>query len=290
MKKNVLYILLFVMCVSTVVVSCDNQDPFGDTIFIDEQSRATNFDKYITDSFRLKYNIDVLYKFTDIESDMTYNLAPAKLENAQLLAQIVKHVWLESYDELAGIDFTRKYAPKILMFIGSGAYDNRGAVVLGTAEGGLKVSLYLVNSLVLNPDFLNKTYFHTMHHEFAHILHQTKSYDQDFKLVTDSSYVGGDWLYVSEAIARSKGYVSPYSMYEANEDFVEMYSFYVTNTSTWWTNMLASAGKGAPIISRKLEYVRTYFKEKWSIDIDQMRDIVLRRSNEVTTYQFLDFK
>lgn len=51
-------------------------------------------------------------------------------------------------------------------------------MVLGTAEGGMKITLYNVNDI--NPDqidinLLNDYYFQTMHHEFAHILHQTKT-------------------------------------------------------------------------------------------------------------------
>lgn len=51
-------------------------------------------------------------------------------------------------------------------------------MVLGTAEGGMKITLYNVNDI--NPDkidinLLNEYYFQTMHHEFAHILHQTKT-------------------------------------------------------------------------------------------------------------------
>ena len=44
----------------------------------------------------------------------------------------------------------------------------------------MKITLYNVNDI--NPDkidinLLNEYYFQTMHHEFAHILHQTKNYE-----------------------------------------------------------------------------------------------------------------
>ena len=52
--------------------------------------------------------------------------------------------------------------------------------MLGTAEGGKKITLYEVNSLDfenVDIEVLNEYYFKTMHHEFAHILHQKRNYD-----------------------------------------------------------------------------------------------------------------
>ena len=126
----------------------------------------------------MPYNIALKYHMEDIESNHDYTLAPADYDKSVKLAHIVKYAWLETYDEVAGIDFTRQYVPKVLHLVGSAAYEDNGTMVLGTAEGGLKVTLYLVNNLKIDADFLNEYYFKTMHHEFAHILHQTKSYDQ----------------------------------------------------------------------------------------------------------------
>ena len=53
-------------------------------------------------------------------------------------------------------------------------------MVLGTAEGGKKITLYNVNDLnvkKINIEKLNNYYFETMHHEFAHILHQKRNFD-----------------------------------------------------------------------------------------------------------------
>jgi hypothetical protein len=44
---------------------------------------------------------------------------------------------------------------------------------LGTAEGGLKITLYNAESLKpADLDNLNEYFFKTMHNEFSHILHQ----------------------------------------------------------------------------------------------------------------------
>ena len=46
-------------------------------------------------------------------------------------------------------------------------------------------------------------YFHTMHHEFTHILNQKKPYSTDFALITKSGYVSGDWFNQSERASQS---------------------------------------------------------------------------------------
>ena len=75
-------------------------------------------------------------------------------------------------------DFMRTYAPKVILLIGSSAINPSSSTeILGSAEEGIKVVLYKVNSIdPTDVEMLNEYYFETMHHEFAHILHQKKSY------------------------------------------------------------------------------------------------------------------
>ena len=44
-----------------------------------------------------------------------------------------------------------------------------------------------------NINQMNEYYFRTMHHEFGHILHQTKSYPTDFNLLSTGRYDDGSW-------------------------------------------------------------------------------------------------
>ena len=289
MRKNSFILLTFITVIG-LLSSC-RKDELGDSIFDTSSPSRTKFDIWLLENYTNEYNIEFLYKFSDNESDRTYNLIPAELEKSKVLAQIVKHVWLEAYDEVAGIDFTRAYVPKMIHLVGSGAYSGNGTVVLGTAEGGLKVTLYMVNDLKLDINYLNENYFHVMHHEFAHILHQTKSYDPDFKKITESGYIGNNWIYDTDPAAQKKGFISAYAQYEANEDFVETYSMYVTHDQTWWNSALANAGSAsASILIKKIETVRTYFQTKWNINIDSIRAVILRRGAEVPTMTYLNLQ
>ena len=170
MKKLIFYILIFV---GVGFVSCSDDD-MGPSIFDTTPRPKNDFDKWLEDSIRSQYNIALNYRWEDIETDMSYNLTPTDLDRSIKLAKIVKYLWLDTYDELTGSrDFLSTYAPKVLQFVGSPAVNpSTQTIVLGTAEGGMKITLYNVNDLdLVNPDIekLNEYYFKTMHHEFAHI-------------------------------------------------------------------------------------------------------------------------
>ena len=69
-----------------------------------------------------------------------------------------------------------------------------------------------------------------------------------------------------------------------NEDFAEIYATYITNTPEGWQLILNQAGEnGSAILNQKLDLMKTYFKDNWDLDMDELRDIVLRRSAESVT-------
>lgn len=271
----------------TGFTSCDNDNDLSkDSIFANDTSMVVKnkFDTWIDQNYTANYNIKVLYRYTDIEADHSKDLAPADLEKAEILAKIVKYCWMEAYDEVAGVDFTRQYVPKILQFIGSAAWNNNGTIVLGTAEGGLKVTLYMVNEFTLDKDVLNEYYFKTMHHEFAHILHQTKSYDPAYQKISEGKYVSGDWYMKSDTQALTSGFITPYAMSEPREDIAEMTAMYIVLTPEEWEARLETAGTtGRPIIEQKWEIVHKYMLNSWGIDMDQLRDVVQARMNDVVS-------
>lgn len=283
MKK---YIFILGIAASLLnFTSCSEDDLDSKSIFEDQPvSEQNDFDKWILANYTMPYNISLKYHMEDIESNHDYTLAPADFDKSVSLAHIVKYAWLEVYDEVAGIDFTRQYVPKVLHLVGSAAYEDNGTMVLGTAEGGLKVTLYLVNSLQIDEDVLNEYYFKTMHHEFAHILHQTKDYDTDYDRISEGLYVSGDWYLQSGSDALKKGFISNYAMSEPREDIAEVTSIYITNTAEYWESQMKAAGtEGAAIINQKLNIVKSYMKASWNIDMDELRDVVQRRMNDVVT-------
>ena len=283
MKKNI-YAILLAFVASFALMSCSDDDPSSESIFPTTSPKRDAFDKWLLENYTFPYNVEMKYKMEDIESDMKYHLVPADSAKTAKLSIIMKYLWFDAYNEVVGPDFIKENMPRTIHFIGSPAYNSEGTMVLGTAEGGLKITLYMVNSLddetLKDYDTMNKYYFHTLHHEFTHILNQKIPYDQSYKLITESGYVSGDWYLIPDKTAHQAGFVTPYAMVEPLEDFAEMLSGYVTKSQSEWNAILADAGTtGAASISAKLDIVRNYMQESWNVDIDQLRAAVLRRAS-----------
>ena len=286
MKKNI-YAILLAFVASFALMSCSDDDPSSESIFPTTSPKRDAFDKWLLENYTFPYNVEMKYKMEDIESDMKYHLVPADSAKTAKLSIIMKYLWFDAYNEVVGPDFIKENMPRTIHFIGSPAYNSEGTMVLGTAEGGLKITLYMVNSLddetLKDYDTMNKYYFHTLHHEFTHILNQKIPYDQSYKLITESGYVSGDWYLIPDKTAHQAGFITPYAMVEPLEDFAEMLSGYVTMSQSEWNAILADAGTtGAASISAKLDIVRNYMQESWNVDIDQLRAAVLRRANTLS--------
>ena len=283
MKK---YISTLLFAASIVLGACNEDKLDSHSIFNTESPERNAFDTWLLLNYIVPYNIQFNYKYIDKESDNTYNLIPAEYDKCVAMAKLTKYLWIDSYNELLGETFIKTYCPRMIQLIGSKAYNSQGSVVLGTAEGGLKITLYNVNELdVNNPniDFLNTWFFKTMHHEFAHILHQTKNYSTDFNLIS-TDYQGPSWLNLeSDEIANTMGFITRYASFSPDEDFVEIISNYITHDADYWENVLNNGGALGKIkLQKKFDIVRKYLKDSWGIDIDKLRDIVQRRSGSLS--------
>ena len=284
MKKTLIALLAIV---ALGFASCSEDNPSSESIFAKKAVHRDNFDKWLLNSYTYPYNIDVKYKMEDIYSDMKYHLVPADSAKAAKLSIIAKYLWFDAYAECVGPYFVKANVPRIIHLIGSPAFNSgQGTMVLGTAEGGLVITLYMVNNLTdkMLTDYatVNDYSFHTMHHEFTHILNQKIPYDENFQHISEGNYVSGDWYQKRTSAANKKGFVTPYAMSEPLEDFAEMLSVYVTTSPSGWQKIMDTEGTtGAPFIQAKLDMVRAYMKNSWKLDIDELRSIVLRRASEI---------
>ena len=279
---------VFVCCCITATLaslsSC-SENALDDTTVVKDSTRPkTAFDQWLHRHYVETYNISLKYRLEDMETDFTYTLAPADLQNSVRLAHIVLHTWLQAYDEVAGIDFTRQLAPKLFQFVGSPAFETDNRFMMGQAEGGMKITLFDVNELKLTRSFLNNSYFQSIHHEFTHILTQTKDYDTDYQKISEGRYEPASW-YASgktESYALERGFISTYAMKEYNEDFAETLAFYLVYTPEEWQQKMTTAGTdGSAIIAQKLQMIRSYMQTTWNIDIDVLRTVIQRRMDEI---------
>lgn len=270
------------------VTSCSEDDLSKESVITIDNVPYTEFDRWLEVNYVEPYNIEFKYRFEDNESDRNYYTVPADYTDAVKMAHFIKYLCLEAYDEAGGIEFTRANFPKLIYCIGEFEYRNNGTMILGTAEGGKKILMTGTNYLSRyenNMAMLNEYYFKTIHHEFTHILNQTKDYPADYQLITGSSYVADNWSeepYSTASYYLSHGFISAYSQYSDTEDFAEMLSTYVITSVDEWNAMLSSAGSdGRQLLLTKLRTVRNYMKDSWGIDIDTLRDVVLRRQADI---------
>lgn len=269
MKSLKYYIssLLLAGVVGMGFTSCSDDKLSSTSIFpeidetLDPNSATFQLDSFLRASYLIPYNLDFRYRMQDVGTNMNYNLVPATLDNAIDLAVLTKYLWFEAYEKIAGPDFLKLYGPRIIHLIGSPAYNpTSGTMILGLAEGGIKVSLFRVNQMNIN-DFnqMNEYYFKTMHHEFAHILHQTKSYPTEFNTLSVGKYDSNNWGDRQEGVVASWGFVSTYASSEFREDFAETIANYIVKTDEQWTHLLDMASRGWATPSADGDFDAVYY-------------------------------
>ena len=292
--KKFIYTVFAAAVALTALSSCSGDKLESQSIITMDEMQPNEFDKWLEANYVNPYNILFKYRYEMNESDYSYYTIPADMDCSIMLAHLVKYLCIDSYDEVAGTDFTRRYFPKMFFLIGEWEYKNNGTYILGTAEGGKKILLSGVNYLpyVLSGTWgsysndpeagLNHYYIKTIHHEFTHILNQTKDFPADFTQISGSSYVTDSWStseYTSGYLQR--GFISSYAQHSDREDFAEMMSLYVTNSVEKWNNWMTEAGTAASLIQAKLDLVKSYMLTTFNIKLDDLRDAVLRRQSEV---------
>ncbi|HYG19671.1 MAG TPA: putative zinc-binding metallopeptidase [Ohtaekwangia sp.] len=270
--------ILLTIFLGSFAISCEDSyndavDPSKtDYVTNDEQHPRTALDTWLLDNFTYPYNIEVKYKWDASEGDMFRTLVPPKVSQVEPLMDVVKKAWIDPYADLAGGAFIKTYCPKQFLLIGSARYNLDGTFTLGTAEGGRKVVLYVVNQFVPQDRSALKTMMHIVHHEFGHILNQKVSYPSAFREITPGAYTS-DWRFRSVAEARASGFITNYAMASPDEDFVEMVATMLMEGKDGYESILTcDAGPAArQILQRKEALVIQYFRESFNIDFHALQ-------------------
>jgi hypothetical protein len=206
----------------------------------------------------------------------------------------------------------------------------------------------------VKPIDMNYWFFHTMHHEFCHILTQKKDYDPQFRIISEGKFHATDWINKTDEEVAPEGFVTAYASGEYNEDFAELYATYITNSPEGWEKVLQQSrvqtgekvkldenGKvvykldgngerikrsvldengnelyvlnpktnqyepafeyveemepvydetGTNVLLTKLDMIKEYFRTSWNIELDSLREVVLRRSAESMTLDLRTLK
>lgn len=248
-------------------------------------------DNWIKDSLTTPYNIDVKYKWNQFEdlADITAILVPPKEEIIVPLLSSINKAWIQTYSAEGGTEFFKKIVPKNVYMVGSPAFNPNGTIKQGVAEGGRKIILLDVNMVTVKgmPGYssADSGYFKRMlwiiQHEFAHILHQSVLYPQDFKNV-NPSLITSNWADYTDAQALRDGFVTNYAMNVSDDDFVETITYMLIEGRSGFEQLIASIPEGVSdrgttrdqAVARlrtKESIIVNYYKQVWNIDFYKLQ-------------------
>jgi substrate import-associated zinc metallohydrolase lipoprotein len=279
-------ILVAILLGSIFFFSCKKEDPLtvdnisglgGDTWV------PTSIDKWLYDTLVVPYNIATKYKWDQFELDLNKTIVPPKEEKVIPVMRSIKKVWMEPYILQAGELFFKRYSPKLFVLAGSANWNMDGSITLGTAEGGRKIVLYLLNDFknksmpgyVPADSVIPKQMYHVIHHEFAHILDQNIRRPVSFDEVTKGFY-SADWINTNDEAARQDGFVTAYALSSPAEDFAEMISIMliegkpgfdaIVNSITGTSIRGTTAAEAQAKLRQKESIVINYYKQAWNVD------------------------
>lgn len=270
MKTKYRYIALIVFI--TMAVSC--RDPYNHDLDESKLNFAQNdlpaptvLDDWLFENFTAPYNIEVKYRWDASEVDVNKVLVPPIPGKVQSIMSVVKDAWITPYVEEAGGTFLKTFCPKQFVLIGSPNFNPGGTITLGTAEGGRKIVLFVVNDFDDANRSKIKEQMHTVHHEFAHILHQNIVYPNEFKQITPGAYTA-DWSNIPISTAQSRGFITSYAMSAPDEDFVEMVATMLTEGQRGFDRIVCAipSADAQALIRQKQQIVVNYFLDVYKID------------------------
>jgi substrate import-associated zinc metallohydrolase lipoprotein len=281
MFKHKIYLLILTL---VVFASCKKEDDLGDVSAIPglggDSWVATELDTYIKDTFTIPFNVAAKYKWDQGELDFDKTLTPPREEKIKPVLSSIKKVWIDNYVAEAGKLFMQKYIPKFFVLVGSANWNIDGTITLGTAEGGRRVVLYVLNDFrtkgmtgFVPSDSTNVLQmFHTIEHEFGHIMHQNVLYPVDYKRISVGGYTS-NWNNSDDSTANEKGFISAYAQSAPDEDFVEMISIMLTMGKAQYdahVNKIKSADARTKL-RQKESIVVNYFKDVWGINFTSLQ-------------------
>ncbi len=275
--KKISYVLLAVFAAA----SCRKEDKLGDIGTIPGLGGDTwvkgPIDSFVYQNLTQPFNIDIAYKWNQFTvAQLDKNIAPCKEEVViPVLQSALMNVWARPYIAEKDSLFLKQYAPKTFVLAGSAAYNNDGTATLGVAGGGRQITLFQLNYFrprsveghIPSDTVIQKEVYHTIHHEFGHIFDQVRKRPDDFNKVTQSGY-SEDWINISDADAREKGFISAYASSVATEDWAEMISFLLVEGDAGFAQIVnsISSADGRNALWQKRQVIIDYMQQTWNLN------------------------
>ena len=281
MFKHKIYLVVLALA---VFASCKKGDDLGDVSQIPglggDTWATTPIDTWIRDTLTVPFNVTAKYKWDAGELDFNKTLTPPDESKIIPVLSSIKKVWIDNYVKEAGKTFMMKLIPKYFVLVGSASWNTDGTITLGTAEGGRQIDLYVLNDFRIkgmtgykpSDSFNILQMFHTIEHEFGHILHQTVYYPVAWKQISVGDYTS-NWNNDTDSTANERGFISAYAQSAPDEDFVETISIMLTLGKAQYEALISKIKTPAAVskLRQKEAIVINYFKDVWSINFASLQ-------------------
>jgi substrate import-associated zinc metallohydrolase lipoprotein len=261
----------------TVLASCKKEETLNANLDAIDQNIITNknsTDIWLDQNFLNPYNIETKYRFDRFELPSGKNITPPVVEQVIPAMEMVRDVWIRPFEAAGGADFIKKISPKQFVLAGSAEYNTNGTITLGTAEGGRKIVLYVINPFDKTSLTSVKQMIQVIQHEYTHILNQTVDFSTEYQTVSRGGYEA-NWTQRSLAEAYSLGFITQYARVSPGEDFAEQSSNMLMMGRVQYNAIVAALPADAQVkLKKKEQHVVDYFKTAFNIDFYQLQSEV----------------
>lgn len=271
--KNILKRGLLTLITLTALAGCKKEEPVNANLDLLDKNFLvkSEVDDWLDLNFLNPYNIETKFRFDRYELALNKNITPPLESQVIPAMEMVRDVWIKPYEIAGGSTFIKRISPKQFVLAGSAEYNDNGSITLGTAEGGRKIVLYVINSFDKTNLASVKQMVQVIQHEYTHILNQTVDFQTDYQLITKGDY-NSNWTLYSTATARTLGYITAYARQSPVEDFAEQSSNMLMMGRVPY-NAIVNAQAADPMakLKKKEQYVVDYFKSAFDIDFYQLQ-------------------
>lgn len=277
--KKLLFIFVFLL----VIIGCSEEKPLTESNLNTETPALNEVDIYLRENFTTPYNIEVFYDWNPSKVDFNRFLFPPTTEKVVPAMEAIKTIWLDTYREVAGDDFVKLIAPREIVLIGGINLNPSGTITLGLAEGGKRITFFNTDLVDLKDKEELTRFVSTIQHEYTHILNQTVPYDREvYEAITPSGYTA-QWFNESIATARELGFITDYARSNEDEDFAEMVTALLSNSSTEYNAIVdgISSNQAKEDIRAKEALVVEYFKTEFNLDIYELQRVAAENVEKV---------
>ena len=226
--------ILYPLCAALFFLGCSNDDKLSDDTsesngsILNPQSELDIYlDKYIA----TPYSIEIVYRYDDNKLiNREYSYTPTQYDKAVQFVNIFKYLFVEPYVKITSTTFLKEHSFNMLILLGQPAFNSDGSKNVGLANVGRKVHLTEINNIQPNNIYwLNDNLLSTLYHENSHTLHQSIQFTTDYEKISLNDYQGGNSFshWGSTRNYLKAGFITAYSSYDHDEDFVELLARYI---------------------------------------------------------------